>query len=173
MTAPARGYPDLHAHLDALRANGLLLAIDEPIDKDSELHALVRWQFVGGLEEADRKAFLFTNIVDARGRKYAIPVVVGAIAANRAIYSIGMGVPVEDIQAKWDHAIAHPIRPHVVTEAMCHEVVIEGAALQGEGNGLDALPIPVSTPGFDSAPTLTATNVITRDPETGVQNMGT
>ena len=35
------------------------------------------------------------------------------------------------------------------------------------------LPIPVSTPGFDSAPTLTATNVITRDPETGVQNMGT
>jgi 4-hydroxy-3-polyprenylbenzoate decarboxylase len=35
------------------------------------------------------------------------------------------------------------------------------------------LPIPVSTPGFDSAPTLTATNVITRDPETLVQNMGT
>ena len=102
-----------------------------------------------------------------------MPVVVGAIAANRAIYSIGMGVPVEEIQAKWDHAIAHPVRPRVVTEAVCHEVVIEGAALQGEGNGLDALPIPVSTPGFDSAPTLTATNVITRDPETGVQNMGT
>ncbi len=31
----------------------------------------------------------------------------------------------------------------------------------------------MSTPGFDSAPTLTATNVITRDPETGIQNMGT
>jgi len=51
--------------------------------------------------------------------------------------------------------------------------VIEGKALQGEGHGLDRLPIPVSTPGFDSAPTLTATNVITRDPETGIQNMGT
>ena len=114
MTDATRGYPDLHAHLDALRARGLLLTIDEPIDKDSELHALVRWQFVGGLEEADRKAFLFTNIVDARGRKYEMPVVVGAIAANRAIYSIGMGVPVEDIQAKWDHAIAHPVRPRVV-----------------------------------------------------------
>jgi 4-hydroxy-3-polyprenylbenzoate decarboxylase len=45
--------------------------------------------------------------------------------------------------------------------------------LLGEGNGLDMLPIPISTPGFDSAPTLTATNVITRDPVTGVQNMGT
>ena len=85
-----------------------------------------------------------------------------------------MGVPVEEIQAKWDHAIAHPIRPqHRRRMRACHEVVIEGAALQGEGHGLDTLPIPVSTPGFDSAPTLTATNVITRDPETGVQNMGT
>ena len=173
MTDATRGYPDLHAHPQALRAQGLLLAIDEPIDKDAELHALVRWQFVGGIEESARKAFLFNNVVDGRGREYAMPVVVGAIAANRAIYSIGMGVPVEDIQAKWDDAIAHPIRPHHVTNAPCHDVVMEGAALQGEGHGLDTLPIPVSTPGFDSAPTLTATNVITRDPETGVQNMGT
>ena len=65
-----RGYPDLHEHLDALRARGLLLTIDEPIDKDAELHPLVRWQFVGGLEEPERKAFLFTNIIDGRGRKY-------------------------------------------------------------------------------------------------------
>ena len=53
------------------------------------------------------------------------------------------------------------------------EVVIEGADLLGEGNGLDALPIPVSTPGFDAAPTLTSTNTVTRDPDSGVQNMGT
>ena len=78
-----------------------------------------------------------------------------------------------EIQAKWDHAIANPIAPRIVENAPCHEVVIDGADLQGEGNGLDRLPIPISTPGFDSAPTLTATNVITRDPETGVQNMGT
>jgi UbiD family decarboxylase len=173
MTVDKRGYPDLHEHLETLKARGLLLTVDEPIDKDSELHPLVRWQFVGGLDEPERKAFLFTNITDGRGRKYAIPVVVGAIAANRAIYSAGMGVPVEEIQAKWDHAIAHPVAPRVVTKAVCQEVVIEGAALKGEGHGLDLLPIPISTPGFDSAPTLTATNVITRDPETGVQNMGT
>jgi len=98
---------------------------------------------------------------------------VGAIAANRAIYSVGMGAPVEEIQARWDHAIANPIKPRIVDEAVCQDVVVEGAALQGEGRGLDRLPIPISTPGFDSAPTLTATNVITRDPDTGVQNMGT
>ncbi len=173
MSEQNRSYPDLHEHLQSLKERGLLLTIDRQIDKDAELHPLVRWQFVGGMDEADRKAFLFTNIVDGRGRKYEIPVVVGAIAANRAIYSVGMGAPIEKIQARWDHAIANPIPPRVVESAVCQEVVHEGAALQGEGNGLDRLPIPISTPGFDSAPTLTATNVITRDPESGVQNMGT
>ena len=168
-----RGYPDLHEHLDALKQRGLLKVIDRRIDKDAELHPLVRWQFVGGLPEAERKAFLFTNIVDGRGRRYDIPVVVGAVAANREIYSVGMGAPVEAIQAKWDHAIAHPIPPRVVEHAPCHDVVLQGGDLKGEGNGLDRLPIPISTPGFDSAPTLTATNVVTRDPETGVQNVGT
>ena len=173
MSKPKRGYADLHEHLDALRAKGLLHTIDRPIDKDSELHPLVRWQFVGGMPEGERKAFLFTNVVDGRGRNYTMPVLVGAIAANRAIYSVGMGVPPDQIPARWDHAIAHPIAPRVVKRAECQEVVLEGEALKGEGNGLDRLPIPVSTPGFDAAPTLTATNVITCDPETGVQNMGT
>jgi len=173
MTQATRSYRDLHQHLEVLQQRGLLRTVDRPIDKDSELHPLVRWQFVGGLDEAQRKAFLFTNIVDARGRKYDIPVVVGAIAANPDIYSIGMDARVEDIQAKWDQAIANPIEPRLVNEAVCQEVVIEGKNLQGEGHGLDALPIPVSTPGFDSAPTLTATNVITRDPDSGIQNMGT
>jgi 4-hydroxy-3-polyprenylbenzoate decarboxylase len=171
--AAKRGYADLPEHLEALRARGLLVTIDRAIDKDAELHPLVRWQFVGGLPEPARKAFLFTRVVDGRGRRYAMPVVVGAIAANREIYSVGMGVPVEEIPARWDRAIANPVEPRLVSEAVCQEVVLEGAALAGEGHGLDALPIPISTPGFDSAPTLTATNVITRDPGTGVQNMGT
>jgi UbiD family decarboxylase len=173
MTDKQRPYPDLHDHLDELKKRGLLTVVDRAIDKDAELHPLVRWQFVGGMPERERKAFLFTNIVDAQGRKYAMPVVVGALAANREIYSVGMGAPVEKIQAKWDHAIAHPIPPRLVDKAPCQEVVLQGKDLLGAGNGLDRLPIPISTPGFDSAPTLTATNVVTRDPDTGVQNMGT
>ena len=168
-----RGYRDLHEHLAELERRGLLLKIDRQIDKDSELHALVRWQFVGGMSEAERKAFLFTNIVDGQGRKYDIPVVVGALAANRAVYSVGMDAPVEGIQAKWDRAIANPVKPLVVEKPPCQEVILEGDALVGPGNGLGRLPIPISTPGFDSSPTLTATNVVTKDPETGGQNMGT
>src|SRR5215470_2628488 len=106
-----RAYRDLHEHIAELKAKGLLVTVDRKIDKDSELHALVRWAFVGGMKEEERKAFLFTNIVDGKGRKYDMPVVVGAIAANRAIYSTGMGAPVEDIDRKWSHAIANPVEP--------------------------------------------------------------
>ncbi len=35
------------------------------------------------------------------------------------------------------------------------------------------MPVPISTPGFDNAPYLSAGHYITRDPETGIQNVGT
>ncbi len=83
--APTRGYPDLHEHIEALKKAGLLVVVDEPINKDTEMHPLVRWQFRGGVREEDRKAFLFTNITDSKGRKFDIPVLVCGIAGNRAI----------------------------------------------------------------------------------------
>ena len=51
--------------------------------------------------------------------------------------------------------------------------MITGKDLEGPGRGLESLPIPISTPGFDAAPYLTATCVITRDPDSGIQNIGT
>ena len=173
MSKAKKRYADLHEHIATLDKKGLLVTVDEPVNKDSEMHALVRWQFVGGLEESERRAFLFRNIINGHGQKYKMPIVVGALAANQDIYSVGMNVPVEKIGDKWDYAIAHPIKPITVNEAPCHEVIIDGKNLLGPGKGLDGLPIPVSTPGFDNAPTLTSTNVVTRDPETGLQNMGT
>ena len=49
----ARPYPDLHAHVLALADAGLLQVIDEPINKDTEMHPLVRWQYRGGIAEAE------------------------------------------------------------------------------------------------------------------------
>ena len=172
--AKSSGPPlDLQEHLRRLEAEGLLLRIERAIDKDSELHPLVRWQFQGGLAEEARRAFLFTNVVDAEGRRYDIPVAVGALAASAQIYSIGMGRPVEEIGAAWMEAIANPIAPVVVNAAPCQDVVIKGDALRQPDGGLKLLPVPISTPGYDAAPYLTATLCITRDPETGIRNMGT
>ncbi|HEY1309879.1 MAG TPA: hypothetical protein VGF02_02935, partial [Pseudolabrys sp.] len=71
--ASAGGPPlDFQEHLRRLEARGLVTRIDHVIDKDSELHPLVRWQFQGGLAEEQRRAFLFTNVVDGSGRRYDI-----------------------------------------------------------------------------------------------------
>jgi UbiD family decarboxylase len=164
---------DFQQHLAALEAAGLVTRIDRPIDKDTELHPLVRWQFVGGMPENKRRAFLFTNVVDGSGRKYDMPVVVGALSASPEIYAIGMGKPVEEIGSAWIDAVAHPIKPVRVTSAPCQEVVIKGDELKKPDGGLKLLPVPISTPGFDAAPYFTATLCVTKDPESGIQNMGT
>src|SRR2546421_5867814 len=134
----SRGYADLHEHLAALKKAGLLITVERPINKDTEMHPLVRWQFRGGIEERDRKAFLFTNVIDSKGRKYDMPVVVGALASSPTIYALGMGRPVEEIGEAWMAAIVHPIPPVPSNDAPCQEVVITGAALKTEG--LKALP---------------------------------
>ena len=168
-----RGYPDLHDHLKRLEEAGLLIRIRQPINKDTELHPLVRWQYRGGLRDEERKAFLFENVVNSQGRKYDIPVVVGALAGSQRIYEIGMGCNgPEEMEKKWDQATAHPIEPKLVEEACCQEVVYTGEELTREGGGLDILSIPISTPGFDNAPYTTCSHWITKDPETGVRNMG-
>lgn len=172
-SAGKRTYRDLQQHLEELKARDLLYVIDEPVNKDTEMSALVRWQFRGGLREDQRKAFLFNNVTDSKARKYDIPVVIGALAANQDIYATGMDTSVDGIAAKWDHAIANPVTPRLLNEAPCQDVVIEGDDLLTEDGGLVRLPIPLSTPGFDSTPTLAATNVITKNPDTGTQNMGT
>jgi len=170
--ARSRAYPDLHDHVRALDQAGLLIKVDRAINKDTEMHPLVRWQFRGGIAEKDRKAFLFTNVVDSKGRKYDIPVLVGGLAANREIYRIGIGCAFEEIEARWMRATQNPISPRRVENASCHEVVVAGAALDKPGNGLDGIPLPISTPGFDIAPYTTLSQYITKDPDTGVQNMG-
>ncbi len=173
VAAPDRGYPDLHDHLAALDDAGLLYRIERAVDKESELHPLVRWQFRGGIPEARRKAFLFTDVRDAAGRGFDFPVLVGGLAASAEIYALGMGVPVAEIGAVWQRARTTPVAPREVSDAPCRDVVLTGADLDGPGRGLDALPVPISTPGYDAAPYLTATCCITADPGTGIQNMGT
>jgi UbiD family decarboxylase len=163
MSHVERRYPDLHDHIKRLEAEGLLIRVTRPIDKDSELHPLVRWQFRGGIDEPDRKAFLFENVLDAKGKHYDVPVVVGALAANRRIYSLGIGCKLEDIRQRWDRAKNHPVEPVVVQDAPVQEIVEET---------VENLPVPISTPGWDNAPYVSAGHYITRDPDTGTYNVG-
>ena len=79
-------YQDLRAYIDELSERGLLRVIDEKFCKDTEIVPLVRLQF-RGLAEAERKAFWFRNVTDARGRKFEGSVVLGALGSSRDIYA--------------------------------------------------------------------------------------
>lgn len=167
-----RAHRDLHEHLAALEERELLFRVTREINKDTELHPLVRWQYRGGIPEEERKGFLFENVVDVRGRRYDMPVAVGVLAGSRAIYAVGMQCQPEEIGEKWEHALAHPIEPITVEHGPVQEVVHLGGELEREGGGLDEFPIPISTPGFDNAPYTTCSQWVTKDPETGIRNVG-
>ena len=127
---------DLQEHIARLTERGLVTRVDRRIDKDLELHPLARWQFQGGLREEDRRAFLFTNVVGARGESYDIPVLVGGLAASPEIYAIGLGVPLDEIGGLWIKAIGNPIAPVLVDNAACHDIVQTGKDLLAERGGL-------------------------------------
>jgi UbiD family decarboxylase len=169
---PTRNYADLHDHVLALHRAGLLVLVDQPINKDTEMHPLVRWQYRGGIAESDRRAFLFTQPTDGKGARYETAVLVAGLAANPDVYRTGFGRPLEEIGAAWVAALSAPIAPLVIADAPCHEICVLGDALEAPGAALDGLPVPISTPGFDNAPYLSAGHYITKDPESGLQNVG-
>src|SRR6202790_3389 len=124
----AAHWPTLGAYVAGLDKAGKLVRVTTPINKDTELHPLVRLQF-RGLPESQRKAFLFENVVDSRGRRHDIPVLLGALAGSAEIYALGMGCALDEIEDVWRKALAHQIAPVVVGEPPCQEVVITGAEL--------------------------------------------
>src|SRR5262249_24053297 len=83
-----RSYPDLHEQVRALARAGLIVVGDEPTNKDTEMHPLVRCQYRGGTAEPDRKAFLFTQPTDSKGRRFDVSVLVAGLAASREVYRI-------------------------------------------------------------------------------------
>lgn len=162
-------YRDLREYIATLESQGKLRRIQAEINKDTELHPLVRWQF-RGLEEAERKAFLFEKVVDGRGQRYSIPVLVAGLAGSKEIYALGMRCALNEITQRWSEAQLHPIPPRLVASGTVHEEIHGGDEIKSVGLG--EFPIPISTPGYDNAPYLTAAHWITKDPETGIRNMG-
>ena len=69
-----------------------------------------------GSPRTQRRAFLFTNVVDAAGRRYDMPVVVGALAASpQHLLGSAWGGRSRRSRPPGSSAIAHPIPPVVVS----------------------------------------------------------
>jgi UbiD family decarboxylase len=166
-----RGYADLRDHIEALERAGLLVRVKREINKDTEMHPLVRWQYRGGLAEREWRGFLFERVVGVKGRRYDIPVAVGVMAGSKYICAVGLDCKPEEIADKYQQAFRQPIEPIVVKSGAVQEMIQRKEDLKRAG-GLDQFPVPISTPGFDGAPFITAGHWITKDPDTGIRNVG-
>lgn len=163
-------YRDLREYLDALEAAGKLWRIKARINRDTELHPLVKWQF-RGLDERDRAGWLFENVTDLHGRSYDASVASSIIAPSREVYALATKCRPDEIAERWSDAHDRPIEPEVVSSGPVKEVVHIGDSLLEHG-GLDEFPIPIATNGWEGAPRLTALSWISRDPEAGWTNVG-
>ena len=166
----AKPYNDLREFIGVLEEHGKLYRIHREIDKDTELQPLVRWQFRGLREEA-RKGFLFDRVTDSKKRKYNCSVLVGGLAGSETIYCLGLKCQPDEVADRWLYAMDHPIEPTLVPKGPCQEEVHKGDGLLAHG-GFAEFAIPISTPGFDNGPYITAGHWITKDPETGKRNVG-
>ncbi len=164
-------YRDLREYLGALEQHGKLRRVKRLINKDTELHPLVRWQF-RGLEESQRTGWLFENLTDLAGNRYEGGVATAILGGSREVYAHGLQCAPDEVWERWQAAYAHPIPPTRVDDGPCKEVIQQGEALV-EARGLCQFPIPVSTNGWEALPRLTAVSWFTRDPETGITNIGT
>ena len=164
-------YKDLREYIQALEDDTQVVRVKRQINKDTELMPLVRLQY-RGLPEGKRRAFIFENLIDAKGKEYHTPVAVSVLAGSDRIYSIGMKCQPEEVAEKLAQAALHAYEPKLVDNGPVQEEVHMGATLMEHGC-LEEFPIPNSTPGYDPSPAITAGFWITKDPGSGIRNVAT
>jgi UbiD family decarboxylase len=156
-------YRDLREYVATLEKKGKLKRVTKEVDKDWEIAAVCR-QLFKKIPPHARPALMFENV-----KGFRIPVVAGVLGASREIYALGLETDsVEGINRKWDHALGNPIAPRMLKEAPCKENILHGKDVD-----ITRLPVPIWTVGEDPGPFFTSPYLITKDPETGVRNVGT
>ena len=148
-------YADFRAFLDVLRANGELIDIDRPVDLFCEVGKALR-----AANAVNGPALNFKN------NGTAFPMVGGLYnTRNKAL--LAFEATEANVFEKILAGLAKPIAPVMISgKAATHDVVLTGADID-----LAKLPIPTYSPD-DGGPFITPGIVVSRDPETGVPDIG-
>lgn len=160
-------FADLREYLDLLEEKGKLHRFKHEVVKETQMASLVMLQY-RGLPEDQWKTFLFEQVVGVKGRRYGNRVLMGS-PASREILALGLKCTPSEIKERWLSGCQHPIEPQLEGSGPAQEVVIEGKEL--EESGLEGIGVAVEVPGF-SGSVRTTTQVITKDVETGLRNVG-
>ncbi len=160
-------YNDLRQFIKLLEEKDKLLRIKSEVVRETQIGPLY-WLQYRGLPEVEWKPLLFEKVIDATGRKLG-SVLVAPYAPSREIAALGMMCGQEEMNERWSYAVSHPIEPEVVQNGPINEVVMVGDEL--DSLGLEGLAAPNEVPGF-AGTIRTTTQFITKDPDTGIRNVG-
>ena len=148
---------DLREYLEILDEHGDLQRAKRPVDPAWEMSAVL-----GRLEEqGDLSAVLFEAVQGLPGWR-----VVSNLFARRRHVALALNVPEEEILRAFQDRIGRSIPPRPVSEAPVKDQV-----LTGESATLDRLPL-VHHHEKDVARYISAGLCISKDPDTGAQDMG-
>jgi UbiD family decarboxylase len=152
-------YDDLRAFLKKVDKEGELAKIGAEVDVKYEIGAVTRRALdVGGVER--NKALLFE-----RPKGYDIPVVVNVVSTRKR-YCSAIDTTPEDFHKEWMSRIKRPLEPLMVKDGPCKENVRVGNKVD-----LFEFPHPLWNEK-DGSHYITAGCVISKDPATGVRNVG-
>ena len=157
---PVAPFLNLRSFLTHLERTGRLHRVSKLVDKDWEIACLARWA-MESTPEKDSYALLFENV-----KNQSVPVAVNLFSTPE-MYGAALGVHSDELLIAWAKALDRPYKPVEVANGPVFDVIRTDTQLS-----LLELPAPVWTPGRDGGPYLSAASVITKDPDTGIQNMG-
>jgi 4-hydroxy-3-polyprenylbenzoate decarboxylase len=155
---------DLRPHLESLEERGLLKWIHTEVDAS--------WEIGSVLYLLDQRVPIAQRVAVGFDRVKGCPqqrAVAGAIAGTPAMIAAAFQDEACDLSSaliRIRKGIEYPIEPERVDSGYCKECILDEKAID-----LSFFPVPVWTPGRDVGPYLTPL-VVTKDPETGVPNVG-
>jgi UbiD family decarboxylase len=162
-------YRDLTEFMKLLEKEGELVRVKNEVDKDWEISTVTRRMcFMAPGHPERRPALLYEKV-----KGFDIPVLLGAFASEKRV-ALSLGIfendPVKRRQKcreKFLDSYTYRCKPKRVEKGACQEIV-----MKGDDVDLLKIPIPTWTPHKDAGPYITAGGTLSKDPETGEQNVG-
>lgn len=146
---------DLRSYLALLEAEGELARVRVPVSLNQEVGAICLRNLRNG----------GPGLLFERPGSSDIPLAVDLLASRRR-YGLALGVEPGELAAEWNRRASHPLPPIIVEKGACQENVRLGDSVD-----LTQLPVPIWNE-HDGGPYLTLSCHITKDPVTGVRNVG-
>lgn len=146
---------DLRSYLAVLEQAGELARVKVPVALDQEIGAVC-------YRNLRNKG---PGLLFERPGGMDIPLAVDLLASRRR-YALALGVETDQLSALWNERAGNPLPPVVVEKGACQENV-----LVGDDVDLTKFPIPIWN-DLDGGPYLTLCGHLTKDPVTGIRNVG-